>query len=399
MRSIGLYVHWPYCTRLCPYCDFNIYKNRPDTEEDLIAALLTDMRYWRGMSGARNLTSIHFGGGTPSLMRPENLGRIIDLAKTLWTSADNLGIGLEANPNNITEQALGGWRRAGIERLSVGVQSFDADVLKFLGRDHDGMQAKAGLEMAVKVMPRVSADLIYGWTLPEKKQTLEDWNSDLQTALQTGVTHISAYQLTIESGTAFGLSERRGIKKAVDGDTSADLYELGLEILGGAGFTQYEVSNFAKSKPAQSRHNRLYWEGGDYVGVGPGAHGRVTSHKRLYEDVAHGRVTCDSRRNATICVRKPQAYIEHVEQYGHGMSENAPLSAEAWGQEYLLMGLRITEGISLSRYAEIAGTSLSVERIAEYVQMGLLSQNGDSLATTPAGRLVLDHISHELLLD
>ncbi|PHR92993.1 MAG: coproporphyrinogen III oxidase [Robiginitomaculum sp.] len=382
-HTIGLYVHWPYCTRLCPYCDFNIYKNKPETEEALIAAIVQDMTHWRTLSGPRQLQSIHFGGGTPSLISARNLARLIEQAMTLWSPVSGLEIGLEANPNTISAPALAGWRAAGVERLSIGVQSFDGQVLKFLGRDHDGAQAQAALERAVKTMPRVSADLIYGWVLKEGRQSLDGWQSDLNTALHTGVTHISAYQLTIEAGTAFGRSESRGDTKAVDPDQSADLYELGLEVLGGAGFSQYEVSNFAQTRSAQSRHNLLYWQGDDYIGVGPGA---------------HGRLTVNGTRTATICALKPNAYIDHVAATGTGTVEKDILSGEAWAQEYLLMGLRISQGISLSRYAELSGQPLNTQLIKDYVDAKLLLQKNDHIATTPAGRLVLDRLSHELLL-
>ena len=378
MDKIGLYIHWPFCARICPYCDFNIYKSKPDTEEVLVSAILDDLKYWRAQSGPRKLASIHFGGGTPSLMNPQNLQRVIDLAVQLWTPANNLEVGLEANPKDISKARLKDWRSAGIERLSIGVQSFDDEVLKFLGRDHDGVQALMALEQAEKIMPRVSADLIYGWT----GQILPDWQKDLETAIATGVAHISAYQLTIEKRTAFARAETRGDSKAVGSDQSSDLYELGLAILGKAGFDQYEVSNFAKSNDTCSRHNLLYWQGEDYIGVGPGAHGRLTSH---------------GQRTATIAAQKPQAYMDAVAGNGNGMTERDILTSADWAQEYVLMGLRISEGISHARYREIAGHDLNLEKLNQFSKLELITTDGDRIATTPAGRLVLDSLSHELL--
>lgn len=379
MNTIGLYIHWPFCARLCPYCDFNIYKNRPDFESVLIDSILVDMRYWREMSRARNLASIHFGGGTPSLMTANNVRRIIDLACELWTPVTAMEIGLEANPKDISTQNLHALRGAGIERLSVGVQSFDTEVLSFLGRDHDGKQSLTALKHAVKIMPRVSADLIYGW----RGQSLNAWEHDLNTAITSGVDHVSAYQLTIEQRTAFARAEMRGHNKAVDEDTSADLYEHGLDILGKAGFSQYEVSNFSKTDAARSRHNLLYWQGEDYVGVGPGAHGRLTTQ---------------GVRQATVCALKPQTYIEHVTEHGHGMESQEPLSREAWGQEYLLMGLRIEAGISLSHFAAISGQTLGQEQMDIFVKAKLLDRSNGRICATPSGRLVLDRLSHDLLL-
>lgn len=379
MKPISLYIHWPYCSRICPYCDFNIYKNKPDNQDALVAAILVDMRHWREWSGPRQLGSIHFGGGTPSLINAENLEAIINLAKNLWMPTNQTEIGLEANPNDISLESVVAWKTAGIERLSIGVQSFDTQVLKFLGRDHDGAQSLSALEIAVEQNLRVSADLIYGWA----GQSLTAWQADLETAVRAGVSHISAYQLTIENRTAFASAQRRGQYKAVGEDQSADLYERGLDILSRASFEQYEVSNYAKSQDAQSRHNLCYWTGGDYVGVGPGA---------------HGRLTLGGVRTATICARKPQAYTEHVQEFGHGMSSQDNLSPQDWGQEYLLMGMRVPKGILLARFSEISGQVLSIASIKNYVDMNLLRRTDDHISATPSGRLVLDHICHELLL-
>lgn len=347
-------------------------------ETDLVSAILTDMEHWRHMSGPRNLISIHFGGGTPSLLSALNMQDLIKKAKKLWTPADNLEVGLEANPKDISKQSLSAWRGAGIERLSIGVQSFNDDALKFLGRDHDGQKAKRALEMAVSVMPRVSVDLIYGWKGGKPKMLQED----LQIALVSNVSHVSIYQLTIEQKTAFGRAEKRGIQKAVNNDVSADLFEQAIATLSAKGLDQYEVSNFAKGEAAQSRHNLLYWQGGDYAGIGPGA---------------HGRLTVDGMRTATIAAMKPKDYFASVLEHGHGIAEREDLSAEDWAEEYVLMGMRIAEGINLAHYMKISGHALAPEKTKQYVTAGLLFKQGGRLSATPKGRLVLDTLCHELL--
>ncbi len=378
MDKIGLYIHWPYCARICPYCDFNIYKNKADTEAELVRAMIADMAHWREMSGRRRLVSIHFGGGTPSLLAASNIQKLIKTAQNLWSPAPDLEIGLEANPNDINAKALTAWREAGIERLSVGVQSFDDDALKFLGRDHDGRAAKQALELATPIMPRVSADLIYGFT----NQTEDMLQDDLHRVLASGVSHISTYQLTIEQRTAFGQAKKRGINKAVGSDASADFFEQIIRALTAKGFNQYEVSNFAKGKAAKSRHNLLYWQGDDYAGIGPGA---------------HGRLTIDAKRRATIAALRPKDYITAVGNRGHGIAEQEILSPQSWAEEYLLMGMRISEGISLSRYMQISGHALAVDKITDFEKAGLLVKLGDQLSASPKGRMVLDTLCRELL--
>jgi len=386
MQDIALYIHWPFCARICPYCDFNVYKNKPHTpdkpgtENALVDAILADMKYWRNLSGPRKLVSVHFGGGTPSLLTAKNLARILEQAGQYWNRDASTEIGLEANPKDINSHSLAGWLSAGIERLSLGVQSFDNSALKFLGRDHDGQVAERALAMATAIMPRVSADLIYGWA----GQVLDELRADLQIALASGVTHISAYQLTIEPGTAFGKAGVRGISKAVNSEHSADLYELVIGQLSAAGFEQYEVSNFAKTLTTRSRHNLVYWRGGDYIGVGPGA---------------HGRLTVDGVRTASIAALKPKDYMASIGELGHGSAQRETLSPQDWAEEYVLMGLRITGGISLSRYREISGQKLSPKTIAEFERVGLLQTSKDHLSATPKGRMVLDSLCNELLQD
>lgn len=386
--GFGLYIHWPYCARLCPYCDFNIYKNKPEQEAALVVAIIKDIKYWGRRTKGRTLSSIHFGGGTPSLLSADHMTQIIQTAKNAWDSSAQIEIGLEANPNTITQTSLQNWRAAGVERLSIGVQSFNDDALTLLGRDHNGAQAKAALIMAADIMPRVSCDLIYGWRNGDYGQSVAMWTQDLSQALETGIGHISAYQLTIEQATAFGRAALRGIDKAVGADSSADLYEAGRDLLGAKGFVQYEVSNFAKDGQIdqRSRHNLIYWRGGEYVGVGPGAHGRVWE----------GDIPL--RRVATICANTPQDYREAVGKTETGTITREIMSNEAYAEEYVLMGLRIDEGIDLARFSQIGGT-FNQDLLEDYQQAGLISLRDNRLIATSQGRMVLDHICQNLLLE
>ncbi len=377
--GLAVYIHWPYCARLCPYCDFNIYKNKPDQVDGLVAAIIADLQKWRQASGPRPLSSIHFGGGTPSLLSGDHLRRIIEATEALWDRTESVEIGLEANPKDINTAHLQNWLRAGIERLSIGVQSFDDDILAFLGRDHDAQAARQALEYAVESMPRVSVDLIYG----ARVQTPALLAKDLDTALNAGIGHISTYQLTIEKRTAFGRALDRGNAKSVSPDISADLFAQVLSRLTEAGFAQYEISNFAKTGSERSRHNLAYWQGADYVGVGPGAHGRLTTN--------NGRL-------ATIALPKPKDYIAAVAQETSLLSEAPLMDKTAWAEEYVLMGLRIKEGISLSRFRDIGGRNLARDKIRTFVEDGFLMLQGDQLSATAKGRMVLDYITNQLLL-
>ena len=377
-EKIGVYIHWPFCTRLCPYCDFNIYKDKPEMADALTAAILRDLETWRDASGPRSLASIHFGGGTPSLMKPDHMRDLIDKVQSLWTPEDNLEIALEANPGDISEGTLKAWFNVGVERLSIGVQSFDDGPLAFLGRNHDAQSGRIALKLAIDIMPRVSADLIYGWV----GQTKAHWHAELETAIGFTPGHISTYQLTIEEKTAFAQAENRGSARAVGEEMSADLFDLTGAVLGKAGYDRYEVSNFAKSEPDQSRHNKLYWQGADYVGVGPGAHGRLTDKG--------GRI-------ATISALKPIEYIAQGASINSQLTSRESMSKQAHAEEYVLMGLRIREGISLKRYACLAGKNMPEDVITVLVDSGLLLREDDRLMATDQGRLLLDTISHQLL--
>lgn len=373
--SLAVYIHWPYCSRICPYCDFNVYKQRDDTA--LVGAILADLKYWRDWSGPRTVTSVHFGGGTPSLMTPHQISDILKVIRDLWTVDNKVEIAIEANPNDADKDRWLALSGAGINRMSLGVQSFHNPALKLLGRYHDKESARSATDLAVSIFPSVSMDLIFGWA----GQTPDQWQSDLDIALESQVTHLSAYQLTIEQGTAFAKAAERGEIKRVNDDLSADLYARATTSMTKAGFDHYEVSNFARPRH-KSRHNLTYWQGGDYAGIGPGAHGRLTRNERRY---------------ATIASARPAHYVQRVNETNCGICETETLSSQDWGNEYVLMGLRISSGISLSRYHRITGQNLDEQPMSELIDNGLVQRHGDSLWATPKGCTLLDYVTQTLL--
>ena len=353
--SLGVYVHWPYCARICPYCDFNVHRAR-GYDAGMVEAILADLAQQRELTGARRVESLHFGGGTPSLMAPRDVARVVDAVDGLWGLEGE--VGLEANPKTgVDAKAL---RDAGVNRLSFGVQSFHDPALALLGRDHSGAEAVRAVEDALAVIGDVSVDLIFGWA----GQTAALWEADLERALGLGVPHVSAYQLTVEPGTAFAKAEARGREMAVDGDASAELYDLAEARLTAAGFDHYEVSNYARGK--RSAHNSRYWRGGDYVGAGPGA---------------HGRITVEGERFATETPRRPADYRAGPRP------ELEALSAEDVRVERLLMGLRLREGVRLSEVEPVDVSGLD----------GLVEVEGGRLRATPDGWRVLDRVIAELL--
>ena len=375
--ALGLYVHWPYCARICPYCDFNVY--RPKGEEAaLLAAILDDMSDWRERTGPRPLASLHFGGGTPSLMTPEQLEAVIARADDLWGFAGDAEIGLEANPKDIG--GFAGMAGAGINRLSLGVQSFDDDALASLGRDHDASLARRAIEAAQRAFPRVSLDMIYA----RAGQTAAHWEAELGEALATGVGHVSPYQLTIEPGTAFGKRAGRGERLAAVPDFAADLYELTEALCSAAGLTGYEISNHARTRADQSVHNRIYWEGGDWIGVGPGAHGRI------------GRAA-EGGRSGTEAVRRPADYVKAVAETRSGIAEEEALSTPDEIAERILMGMRLADGLDLAHLQAVTGGTVDPEGLSRMLAQGLVSQEGDRIRLTREGRLLADGVSAELV--
>ena len=370
---LGLYVHWPYCSRICPYCDFNVVRDRDRAEEKaaLVAAIVIDLRAHRDLIGPRRLASIFFGGGTPSLMEPEAVARIIETARALWTQAVDLEVTLEANPTDAEAARFRAFAEAGVDRLSLGLQSLDDAALKMLGRNHDAAAGRRAARIAAEVFGRLSLDLIYA--LPG--QTCAAWAGELAEAIALGAEHLSPYQLTIEPGTPFHRAVGRGTLEPPGPDLAADLYETTQAVLEAAGFEAYEVSNHAKGVAARSRHNLIYWRGGDYVGAGPGAHGRLS--------LAAGRF-------ASAAPRGVANYIEQVRTMGLG-SRRERLDDRDIALERLLMGSRTVEGVALSDLA-----ALRVDRASVAALEDLVTASDDRLVITAKGRPVLDRIIAEL---
>jgi oxygen-independent coproporphyrinogen-3 oxidase len=372
---LGVYVHWPYCARICPYCDFNVVKARPGAEPRALArAIVADLEAQAALTGPRELGSIFLGGGTPSLMAADWVAEIIAAARRLWTPAADLEVTLEANPTDAEAYAFAAFAQAGVNRLSLGLQSLDDEALRFLGRNHDAAAGVRAAEAARAAFPRLSLDLIYA----RPGQTPRAWAEELKAALALGPEHVSPYQLTIEAGTAFDRAARRGRLVPPDPDTAAALFEATQAVLGAAGFEAYEVSNHARDQAARSRHNLIYWQGHDYVGAGPGA---------------HGRITLGGVRHATYAPPRPADYIARVADAGLGFAAREPLSPRETAEERLLAGLRIVEGVPR---AELSALAIPPPRIAELVALGLLAADPQRLRATPAGRLVLDRLTAEL---
>ncbi len=379
LPPLGVYVHWPYCARICPYCDFNVVRDRGRTGEQaaLADAIVADLTAQRALTGPRRLLSIFFGGGTPSLMDPAQVARVIETAKALWTPADDLEISLEANPTDAETDRFQALAAAGVARLSLGVQALDDAALKLLGRNHDAGSARRALAVAAKAFPRLSADLIYA----RPGQTVAAWTAELSDLLAMGPEHVSPYQLTIEHGTAFDRAVGRGKLVVPDEDLAAALFEATQSVLEAAGFDAYEVSNHARGEAARSRHNLVYWRGHDYVGVGPGAHGRLVRPENIS---GGGKLATTARRNIAD-------YIRAVTETGTGFDAE-PLTPLEAAEERLLLGLRIDEGVS---FAEIAALGLSPDtpKVKSLAEDDLLVDDRIRLRATRSGRLVLDRLT------
>jgi putative oxygen-independent coproporphyrinogen III oxidase len=366
--SLGIYVHWPYCSRICPYCDFNVYRARDRDEGPLLAAIIADMRGHAARMGAREAETLFLGGGTPSLLSPSAVERLISAAREHFALRADAEITLEANPEDHARFA--GLVSAGVNRLSLGVQSLRDHELKKLGRAHDATLARAATEAAARTGARVSVDLIYA----RENQTPEQWRAELSEALALPVEHFSLYQLTIEEGTPFDLAIRRGAMRAPDDDNGAALYEITQELCDAAGFPAYEISNHARNNAARSTHNLIYWRSGEWLGLGPGA---------------HGRVSINGARLATEAHERPEAYIAAVSANGVGWSEASALTAEEQEEERVLMGLRAREGV--------ARAGLSADAITSLVSEGYIIATDDRVALSAKGRLLADRVSAELL--
>ena len=375
----ALYIHWPFCLKKCPYCDFNSHVRDEVDVERWQAALLADMRAETELAGGEALESVFFGGGTPSLMPPALVGALLDGAQKLWGFAPDIEITLEANPSSVEASNFADLALAGVNRTSLGLQALDDAQLRFLGRLHDKQEGLNALEVAQKAFKRVSFDLIYA--LPGHSPA--DWERDLRQALSYGTSHLSLYQLTIEPGTRFATMVRQGDFEPLDDDAAADLYELTRQLTAEAGIPAYEISNHAKPGE-ESRHNLTYWRYLDYVGIGPGAHGR------------RGGM-------ATQRHRKPENWLAAVEERGSGNQSEIAIPTGEQASEALLMGLRLHEGIDLAvlgaRFGLDAGQLVDGDEMAQLEALGFVSRNGNRLAVTAQGMPLLDAILPRLVHD
>ena len=374
MDPLALYIHWPFCLAKCPYCDFNSHVRETIPRARFAAALRAELAWEAARLGPRPLGSIFFGGGTPSLMAPEHVAALIADAIRLFPPLPDLEITLEANPTSVERTRLAGFRAAGVNRISLGVQALDDAALAALGRQHSAEAARAALAEAQAIFPRLSFDLIYA----RPGQTLPAWRAELAEALAIAGEHLSLYQLTIEPGTGFEALARQGKLVLPEAEAQAALYEATAEEAARHGLLGYEVSNYARPG-AESRHNLAYWRYADYVGIGPGAHGRLT--------LAHGRIA--TRRH-----RAPEPWADRVERDGHGSSPEIALDAPTAAVEMLLMGLRLSEGISAARFTARTGSALidalDPGTLTAAQEAGYLAWQGERLVALPEGRLRLD---------
>ena len=377
--GFGIYVHWPFCRTKCPYCDFNVHIREAVDDKAWLDLLTTELDYFYDRTQSAVVTSLYFGGGTPSLMAAETVAGLTAHVASRWSVVDDIEINLEANPNDW--QHFASFRAGGVTRLSLGIQSFDDAELAFLGRDHSAATARTALDTAGAVFPEASCDLIYA--LPG--QTTDAWRASLEANLARLPPHISLYQLSIETGTAFHRARAAGEFESVGADDAADLYAASQEICDAAGLHAYEVSNHA-IPGHECRHNLTYWRGGDYVGVGPGA---------------HGRVTLDGVRTATRQYRNPETWAESVRARGCGSEASDPLEPRSEVEELFLLGLRASEGISRRRFRERFDADFedtcARDEIAKLSRAGLIECDSAGLRVTATGRPVLDAITGRLL--
>lgn len=380
MESLALYIHWPFCLSKCPYCDFNSHVREAIPEARFVAALRQELAFEASRLGRRAVGSIFFGGGTPSLMQPESVAALIGDAAQLFALAPDAEITLEANPTSIEAGRFRGYAAAGVNRVSIGVQSFDDAALKFLGREHSAGQARAAIELAREIFPRLSFDLIYA----RPEQTLAAWREELDLALGLAADHLSLYQLTIEQGTKFATLFGRGAFRLPDEDLAAALYEETEAAAARHGLAQYEISNYAQPG-RESRHNLAYWRYQDYAGIGPGAHGRLTLGGALFATSRH---------------RAPEPWADLVEAKGTGATVEEAIGMQDRAREALLMGLRLSEGIEFANFEARTGTRLldavDPEILAQALEEKYLLQTPTHLIATAEGRKRLDALLPEL---
>lgn len=376
--GFGVYIHWPFCAAKCPYCDFNSHvRHQPVDQARYVKAFEAELATMRARTGPREVASIFIGGGTPSLMEPSTVGALLDAVAKNWVVPAGIEVTLEANPSSVEAERFRGYRDAGVNRVSLGVQALNDADLRFLGRLHNVEQAIGAIRLARETFPRLSFDLIYA----RPGQTLQAWQSELEAAIGYAADHLSLYQLTIEEGTRFHTLHEAGKLKTLDLDTAADLYELTQEVTAARGLPAYEISNHAKPG-AESRHNLIYWRYGEYVGVGPGAHGRFIEN---------------GRRIVTFTEKMPETWLSLVEARGQGIVGGEILTRSEEADEFLLMGLRLTEGIDLARYEMLSGRSLAHKRLSSLQEDGLVEPLGNSrLRATAQGMVVLDALVADL---
>lgn len=377
--GFGVYLHWPFCAAKCPYCDFNSHvRHGPVAQAAFSDAFRRELTHMRDLTGPRTVTSIFIGGGTPSLMQPETVAALLETVAALWTVPAGIEITMEANPQSADAGRFAGYRAAGVNRLSLGVQALNDADLKFLGRLHDAAEARAAIDLARQIFPRLSFDLIYA----RPDQTPEDWDAELRAAIALAADHLSLYQLTIEDGTPFKALHDAGKFTVPDGDAASDLYAVTQEVTDAAGLPAYEVSNHAVPG-AESRHNLSYWRYGDYVGAGPGAHGRFVDN--------------DGTKRVTITERHPETWLDRIAEHGHGIADTETLDRAAQADEMLLMGLRLTEGLDLARHETLAAAPMDSAKLQAMLDLGMIERLGNArIRATPRGRMVLNAVIAEL---
>lgn len=377
--GFGLYIHWPFCQAKCPYCDFNSHVSDQIDMGRWARAYLSELNRMAEQTPGRILDTVFFGGGTPSLMSPDLVAQIIARIRALWPMGNNPEITLEANPTSVEAGKFRAFREAGVSRVSMGIQALNDIDLRKLGRMHSAAEALAAFEIARDTFDRVSFDLIHA----RQDQTLEAWRAELTRAMEFAVDHLSLYQLTIEPETAFGARHAKGgLRGLPSDDLSADMYDLTQEVTEAHGMPAYETSNHAR-EGAESRHNLIYWRSGDWIGVGPGA---------------HGRLSLDGQRVATEALHQPGNWLAQVEDHGHGETPRQVIPPEEQATEYLMMSMRLREGTDINRF-EAFGSYLPEDRLTEMQETGFITRAEGRLCATAKGRPVLNAILRELLVD
>ncbi len=377
--GFGLYIHWPFCQAKCPYCDFNSHVSQKIDQSRWLRAYLRELDRVAAETQGRVLNTVFFGGGTPSLMDPEIVAAILERVRCLWPTSNDMEITLEANPGSVEAGKFAAFRQGGVNRISMGIQALNDADLRRLGRIHSVAEARQAFEIARKTFDRVSFDLIYA----RQDQTLEAWRTELQEALSMAIDHLSLYQLTVETGTAFGDRYARGkLRGLPEDDLAADMYEVTQDICATAGMLPYEVSNYA-ALGSESRHNQIYWRYGDYAGIGPGAHARVTIRGQRYAIESH---------------RNPNLWLDKVEA-GNGECVRDAVPFEDQATEFMLMGLRLSEGVDLRRYEALSKRPIAGRRLDTLHELGMVTQENMQLRVLPKGRMVLNAVLAELLVD